>query len=305
MSSVATLFLSPLRYPGGKGRIAPFVAQLLEAQPRRPSIYVEPFAGGAGVALRLLHDEYVDEVVLNDLDAGIAAFWRSVFDQPIELIELLRSCSPSLDEWHRQRTLYVEKAAGDLELGFATLFLNRTNRSGILTARPIGGLEQTGKWSLAARWNPEQLEDRIRRSARYSTRVTICEDDGIAVTTRYLRDSETFVYADPPYIARADGLYLDTLGPDDHQRLAATLRGADRWLLTYDTHPEVLHLYQGLRFAVFGIKHTAAIQHIGSEYAVFPDSLVVPSLDRLGRGDARFLGARTCTNHTSPSATSG
>lgn len=304
MSSVATLFLSPLRYPGGKGRIAPFVAQLLEAQPRRPSIYVEPFAGGAGVALRLLHDEYVDEVVLNDLDPGIAAFWRSVFDQPMELIELVRSRMPSLDEWHRQRTVYVEKSAGDLELGFATLFLNRTNRSGILTARPIGGLEQTGKWPLGARWKPEQLEDRIRRSARYSTRVTICEDDGIAVTTRYLGDSETFVYADPPYMGKADGLYLDTLGRDDHQRLAATLRGADRWLLTYDTHSEVLDLYQGLRCAVFGIKHTAAIQHIGSEYAVFPDSLVVPSLERLGRGDARFLAPGLRRSQSSPGATS-
>lgn len=289
MSSVATLFLSPLRYPGGKGRIAPFVAQLLEAQPRRPSVYVEPFAGGAGVALRLLHDEYVDEVVLNDLDAGIAAFWRSVFNQPIELIELVKSCTPSLDEWHRQRAVYVDTAGSDLELGFATLFLNRTNRSGILTARPIGGLRQSSKWSLDARWNPEQLAARIQRSARYSTRVTICEDDGIAVTTRHLRAADTFVYADPPYIAKADGLYLDTLGPDDHKRLAATLRAADRWLLTYDAHPEVLELYQGLRCAVFGIKHTAAVQHIGREYAVFPDSLVVPSLGRLGRGDARYL----------------
>jgi DNA adenine methylase len=227
-----------------------------------------------------------------------------VFDQPIELIELLRSCIPSLDEWHRQRTVYIEKAADDLELGFATLFLNRTNRSGILTARPIGGLEQTGKWRLDARWNPRQLEDRIRRLARYSTRVTICEDDGIAVTTRCLRDSETFVYADPPYMAKGDGLYLDTLGPDDHQRLAATLRSADRWLLTYDTHPDVLDLYHGLRCAIFGIKHTASIQHIGTEYAVFPDSLVVPSLERLGRGDARFLAPELDRNQCLPGATS-
>lgn len=284
--------------------MAPFVAQLLEAQPRRSSIYVEPFAGGAGVALRLLHDEYVDEVVLNDLDAGIAAFWRSVFDQSTELIELVSSCSPSLDEWHRQRRVYVQKAASDLELGFATLFLNRTNRSGILTARPIGGLEQTGRWSLGARWKPAQLVDRIRRVARYSTRVTICEDDGIAVTTRYLRDSETFVYADPPYIAKADGLYLDTLGREDHQRLAATLRGADRWLLTYDTDPVVRELYRGLRCAVFSIKHTAAIQHIGTEYAVFPDSLVVPSLERLGRGNARFLAPDVGSIQTSPGVTS-
>jgi len=289
LSSVATLFLSPLRYPGGKGKIAPFVASLIGAQHPRPSVYVEPFAGGAGVAMRLLHGEYVDEVVLNDLDAGVAAFWRALFDQPTDLAELITNCVPSLDEWHRQRAVYIDKTAGDLELGFATLFLNRTNRSGILRARPIGGLEQTGKWLIDARWNAEVLRDRIRRLARYSTRVTICEDDGIAVTTRYLREPDAFVYADPPYIAKADGLYLDTLCRDDHERLATTLRCADRWLLTYDTHPDVLSLYHGLRCAVFGIKHTAAVQHIGTEYAVFPDSLVVPSLRGLGRGDARYL----------------
>lgn len=304
MSSVATQFLSPLRYPGGKGRIASFVAQLIEAQPRRPSIYVEPFAGGAGVALRLLHDEYVDEVVLNDLDAGIAAFWRSVFDEPMELIELVRSCIPTLDEWHRQRAVYLDKAADDLELGFATLFLNRTNRSGILSARPIGGLEQSGKWTLTARWRPEQLGERIRRLARYSTRVTICEDDGIAIATRHLRDSETFLYADPPYISKAEGLYLDTLRREDHHRLAVTLRNSDRWLLTYDTDPEVIELYQGLRCAVFSIKHTAAVQHIGSEYAVFPDSLVIPSLEWLGSGDAQFLKPELAKQRSSPEAMS-
>ena len=290
MSRAATRYLSPLRYPGGKGALAGFVAALIDAQPRRARQYVEPFAGGAGVALRLLHDEYVEEVILNDLDAGVAAFWRSVFDEPRALIDLVHGCEPSLDEWHRQREVYLAKQADDLELGFATFFLNRTNRSGILDARPIGGLEQAGHWTLGARWKPEPLAARIKRAARYRTRVTICEDDGIAVTTRYLREDRSFLYADPPYISKADGLYLDTLEWPDHQRLAETLRGADNWLVTYDHDPRVLELYAGLRCAAFGIKHTAAIQHIGQEYAVFPASLVIPSLDRLGRGDARFVG---------------
>lgn len=291
MSREATRYLSPLRYPGGKAALAGFVAELIEAQPRRAGRYVEPFAGGAGVALRLLHDEYVDEVVLNDLDAGVAAFWRALFGQPRELIDLVRGCVPSLDAWHRQREVYLNKRGEDIELGFATFFLNRTNRSGILTARPIGGLEQTGKWPLNARWNPDRLVDRITRAARYATRVTVCEDDGIAVITRYLRDNRTFLYADPPYINKAAGLYLDTLEWADHRRLAEALIGADNWLLTYDSDPRVPELYGGFRCAAFGIKHTAAVQHIGQEYAVFPHSLILPPLERLGRGDARFLRA--------------
>lgn len=293
LSEPGNRYLSPLRYPGGKARLGRFIAQLIASQPRHAVQYVEPFAGGAGAALRLLFDEHVEQVVLNDLDPGIAAFWRILFQHTDELVQRIRACPVTIEEWHRQREIYLTQSTDDLELGFATLFLNRTNRSGILNARPIGGLEQAGKWRVGARFNADRLIARIRLIARYATRVTIYEEDGIAFVRRYLHDRRSFIYLDPPYLGKGGDLYLDTLEWADHARLAKTLRAAGSWFLTYDADSRVpKQLYRGLRCAVFGIAHTAQVQHVGREYAVFAESLHVPSLDGLGRGDARFLRSR-------------
>jgi DNA adenine methylase len=281
-------YYSPLRYPGGKGRLADFVGRLIAAQPSKPNRYVEPFAGGAGVALHLLMNEYVDEVVLNDLDKGVAAFWRAVFEHTDELTSLVRTCRPSVDEWQIQHERYASKSGDDLELGFATFFLNRTNRSGILNARPIGGLDQQGKWLIDARYDAERLAERIRAVASYSTRVTVCEQDGIELTREVLADRRSFIYADPPYLKKADDLYLNALTWKDHARLARYLRRGRGWFLTYDQDDRVpTELYPGLRCASFEIAHTAAVQHVGREYGVFAKGLVVKSLK--GLRDATFI----------------
>ena len=292
---VTPRYLSPLRYPGGKARLARFVGELIAAQPLAASRYVEPFAGGAGVGLRLLFDEYVDEIVLNDLNPGIAAFWRAVFFQTDALAERIRGCRPTVDEWHRQRAFYDtdSKQADDVQLGFATFFLNRTNRSGILDARPIGGLDQSGAWGIDARFDNDKLEERVRRLSAYASRVLVCEDDGIGLIEDQIDDPESFIYADPPYLVEGDDLYLDTLDWDDHKRLAEILVSRDTgWFLTYDADSRITDdLYAGLRCAEFSTAHTAAVQHIGSEYAVFPSRLHVPSLGSLGRRAARFVVA--------------
>lgn len=294
MPDAANRYLSPLRYPGGKGRLTYFVGCLISSQPRRARIYIEPFAGGAGVALGLLHGEYVEEVVLNDLDIGIAAFWRAVLDQPNELAYLIGSCLPTIDEWHRQNEIYRSREGDDLQLGFATFFLNRTNRSGILDARPIGGLEQRGKWGIDARWNAEQLSSRIRRIARYRSRVTVCQQDGTELARAHIDDPEAFIYADPPYLSSGDDLYFKSFSWDSHRSLAETLRNGRGWILTYDDDPRIpTKLYPGLRCASYGIAHTASTQHIGREYAVFADGLILNSLEWLGRGDAELLSQPT------------
>ena len=292
MVSESSRYLSPLRYPGGKGRLSRFVAALITQQPTPAVRYVEPFAGGAGVALSLLYQEYVDEVVLNDLDRGVAAFWRSVFDHTEEFIGLVRACRPTVDQWHAQHERYTNKTGDDVELGFATFFLNRTNRSGILTARPIGGFDQSGQWGITARYDAETLAQRIERIAGYRTRVTVCEQDGIALAKLTVKDACTFVYADPPYLDKADDLYLNTLTWKDHHLLARHLNRADGWFLTYDVDRRVPNeLYPDRRCAIFDLAHTAQTQHVGREYAVFADSLSVKSLRGLGR-NARFLRRR-------------
>ncbi|HTT94594.1 MAG TPA: DNA adenine methylase [Solirubrobacterales bacterium] len=292
MSRVPSRYLSPLRYPGGKGRLAKYVAGLLGHQQPRPRRYVEPFAGGAGVGLRLLVDEYVDEIVINDLNPGIAAFWRAVFERPDELLSKLRRCKVTVAEWREQRQVYLSKPDDDVDLGFALFFLNRTNRSGILDGRPIGGYDQSGKWKIDARFDRGGLEARLDALSRYASRVTVTEMDGIDLIGEHLSDSESFIYADPPYLGKGDHLYLDTLGWEDHVRLARLLGRGGSWFLTYDADPRITEdLYADLRCAEFTMTHSAAVQHEGREYAVFAPSLTVPTLAGLGGGDsASFVG---------------
>jgi DNA adenine methylase len=284
MSRVPARYLSPLRYPGGKGRLAKFVAGLLEHQYPRPNRYVEPFAGGAGVGLRLLVDEYVDEIVINDLNPGIAAFWRAVFKRSDDLLERLATCDVTVNEWLRQREVYMAEPKDDVDLGFALFFLNRTNRSGILDGRPIGGYKQTGQWKIGARFDRRGLAERLRVLSKYGSRVSVCEIDGIDLIDRHLPDRDSFIYADPPYLGKGDHLYLDTFHWSDHVRLAGLLRKGGRWLLTYDADPRITgDLYAGFRCAEFSMSHSAATQHIGQEYAVFAPTVEVPTLVGLGK----------------------
>ena len=166
-------YLSPLRYPGGKARPRPYFARLLASQSIDIETYCEPYAGGAGAGLFLLTEGHVDRLLINDLNPGVAAFWRACLTQSDAFIRPARQCRVDLDKWHTQRAIYTTPAGrDDLELGFATYFLNRTNRSGILSARPIGGLEQTGRWKIDARFNKPDLIARINALAATPTRST-------------------------------------------------------------------------------------------------------------------------------------
>lgn len=273
-------YLSPLRYPGGKARIAPFAAELLAGQRRPPRRYAEPFAGGAGSALTLLVGEHIDLIHINDLNPGIAAFWRCIFNQTKRFIDLVETAEISVDAWYSAREIYLSpKRRSDLELGFATFFLNRCNRSGILTARPIGGLQQTGQWKIDARFNRSELSERIRYIGSYRRRVQLTELDAREFLTILRPHSrELLAYVDPPYLGQGDDLYLDKLSEDDHLDLAALLRDSPlMWFLTYDADDRVTdELYTDLRCAEFDIKHTAQVNHIGSEFVVFSDNLAVP-----------------------------
>jgi DNA adenine methylase len=280
--------ISPLRYPGGKGSLTPFFRQLLSAQTQPAEVFVEPFAGGAGVSLRLLVEGRVERIVLNDLDAGIAAFWRSVFHSTEELATLIENAEVAIDNWHRQRAIRAKAkdSVDDLALGFATFFLNRTNRSGILGARPIGGLAQAGKWKLDARFNKPALAARVRALGAFRDRVTIAEQNGATLVAGFLSPG-AFIYADPPYLTQGADLYLDAMTWADHAKLAANLaRSRGLWMVTYDHDARVGELYPAFRRAEFAIAHTAARPHIGKEYAVFSDRVTVPALNGLGHEPA-------------------
>jgi DNA adenine methylase len=274
-------YLSPLRYPGGKARLAPFLGGLIKSQARQSKIYVEPFAGGAGAALLLLVDEYVEAIELNDLDAGIVAFWNAVFFHTDALVERITNAKVTIREWRKQREVFHSSHANDpVERGYATFFLNRTSRSGILDARPIGGLDQAGEWSVDARFNREALAERVAYLGRYRQRVRVHHRDGLSFLRSHLKRhfADAFYYIDPPYLNNGADLYLDTMTWKDHERLADMLASNEaKWVLTYDNDRRVSKLYPKNKRVKFAIAHSAAVQHIGTEFVVFSNSLRPPT----------------------------
>ncbi|WP_369367027.1 DNA adenine methylase [Streptomyces sp. CG4] len=289
-----TRYISPLRYPGGKARLAGYIKHLIDSQHPRPTHYSEPFCGGAGAALKLLTDGTVDHIHLNDADPGIAAFWRCVFTMTSEFAELVRAAEVTIDSWRRAANTYASPLGkDDLDLGFATFFLNRCNRSGILRARPIGGYEQKGKWKIDARFNREGLAERIELLGSYRDSVSLSQQDG----RQHIQDLEALgenvlAYVDPPYLVQGDRLYMDSLSSEDHTELSSVLSGSPiKWFLTYDAESRITEsLYPDHRCMQFEISHSAQVRHLGVEYAVFSKDLHVPEFDGvIGKNDYLWL----------------
>lgn len=272
-------YLSPLRYPGGKARLAPYLARVLASQSTAIDTYCEPYAGGAGAGLQLLLDGHVSKLIINDLNPGVAAFWRLVFSQTDALMELVADCAVDVNNWHRQRAVYqAPNGHDDLTLGFATFFLNRTNRSGILGARPIGGLEQKGNWLIDARFNKLDLTQRIDRLASFAQQVDVRQERAIElIRTLNRRKRVVLLYVDPPYVVPGEELYMTDHSWPEHNKLEQVLTGSPHpWILTYDADERTRELYGHFRCLRFGISHTAQVQKVGREFMFFSRGLRVP-----------------------------
>ncbi|MEX2652089.1 MAG: DNA adenine methylase [Acidimicrobiia bacterium] len=281
--SGAERFRSPLRYPGGKGKIANYLKLLILSNDLPGCDYIEPYAGGAGAALALLFEEYVDRIHINDLDPGVYAFWRAVLDEPQELIERIRRVDVTMDEWHQQRALQASRDTTQHDLAFSTFFLNRTNRSGIITGGPIGGVRQSGKWRLDARFNKPDLIQRIERIARFRNRIQATNLDALHLLTGYEADrsgSHRLLYADPPYYVRGAELYRNSYGPSDHASVATALQAiTSPWVVSYDNVDDVLSLYQGCDRIEYSLSYSAATRHRGSEVMFVRRGLRLPQVE--------------------------
>ena len=149
---------SPLRYPGGKTQLSRYVRHLLDIN-NVHNTYIEPFAGGFGVALELLFNNDVEQIVMNDFDPSIYSIWNMILHNRDEFISLIKNTPITIEEWFYQKDIRnkLKNDSNSIENAFATFFLNRTNVSGIISAGPIGGLKQQGKYKIDCRFNKEKL----------------------------------------------------------------------------------------------------------------------------------------------------
>ncbi len=270
-----TRFYSPLRYPGGKNCIFPFISRLFYENHLIGINYAEPYAGGAGLALRLLFEGYVNHIYINDLDISIYAFWKTVIDYPDEFCDWIKNVKVSMRNWQKYKN--IQKQANDVslfELAKSTFFLNRTNISGIIKGGAIGGLKQRGKYKIDARFNKRNLIDRIHKLETVKSRISVSNFDGIQFIKQLdKRKEETFIYLDPPYCQQGANLYMNFYSKEDHKRLSEKVHQLrKKWIVSYDTHKFILNLYAKESKLIHKLSQSTS-NRIGNELLVFCDEI--------------------------------
>jgi DNA adenine methylase len=274
-------FHSPLRYPGGKGKVANFIKLLMLENDLVGHAYVEPYAGGASVALSLLYEEFASEVHINDLNRSVFAFWNAVLNDTDRLCARIVAVAVTMDEWGRQRDVQLSEQPDPLDLAFSTFFLNRTNRSGIIEGGVIGGKNQTGAWKLDARFNKDDLIRRIKKIARYGSRITLTQHDAAHYLGHVLPTfpEATFVYLDPPYYVKGEGLYEHFYHHADHAQIAGLVRDLTHpWVVSYDAAPKVIELYEGFDRITYNLSYSAQDRYRGAEVMFFSPGLQRPDV---------------------------
>lgn len=271
---------SPLRYPGGKSRVSKFVAQLIEENNIIKGNYVEPFAGGAGVALNLLFSGVVDNIFINDKDKSIYAFWYSILNHTDIFIDKIISVNVTIEEWLKQRDIQKSENVDIFNLGFSTFFLNRTNRSGIIKGGVIGGIEQAGNWKLDVRFNKEALIKKIQRISAYKECIHIYNMDAIDFLTDEvikLDIDNTLIYLDPPYYAKGKQLYMNFFEHKDHIKLYDVISKLHYlWLVSYDNQKEIKEIYKNKPELTieYDLRYTAGVKGSGQEIMFASDNLI-------------------------------
>jgi DNA adenine methylase len=270
---------SPLRYPGGKTQLAPLVADVLRENELTGGIYAEPFAGGAGLAWRLLLAGKVSEVWLNDIDAGVYALWHCALNDTEALCERIEQAKVTMAEWHRQKVVLESSRPRRLDLAFATLFLNRTNRSGIISGGVIGGKDQTGTYKLDCRFNRTELAEKIRRIALYREVIRVTCIDARLCIRQWAKalPARALMNIDPPYFLKGQDLYTNFYESTDHSDLARAIRKLKcGWMLTYDDCEEIAKLYSGLPLYRKSLLYSAQVKRQAQELLVFAPHLKLP-----------------------------
>lgn len=279
-----TKYVSPLRYPGGKLKVVDYIKQLMEVNDLKGGTYIEPYAGGASVALSLMFDKYARKIKINDKDRSIYAFWYAVLNETDALCRMINDTPITMDVWQTQHELQRYKEEADLlELGFSTFFLNRTNRSGILKGGVIGGKEQTGNYKIDARYNKRELIERIEKVAGYADLIELTNMDAVALLKRFMRSTpaaKSFFYLDPPYHVKGRDLYLNYYNDDDHRTIAEAIKKyKGEWIISYDAVPFIKELYKDYRQNEYHLSYSAGNRSKGKEIMVYSNGLILPKTE--------------------------
>lgn len=273
---------TPLRYPGGKSIMTPFFIDLIRVNGLQGVSYAEPYAGGAGTAINLLLDGQVRRIYINDANIAIFSFWKYAINESERFIDKIEKTCIDLQNWQYYHNFIKNTQQPSFELGFAAFFLSRTNRSGILTAGPIGGKSQEKQekatYKIDCRFNKQDLISRIHRISMYKENIVVSNDDAIDFLKSLPADNNNLVYLDPPYFKQGKSLYLNYYSADDHRVLSDYLYNTVnfRWILSYDNVYEIREFYKHFDLYEFQLNYTAQSVKKGSELLTHSKNLIMP-----------------------------
>ena len=275
---------NPLRYPGAKSKLVPYIQKLIEVEGLKGCTFYEPYAGSAAVSFTLLENKTISKAVINELDPLVYCFWVSVMNQPNALIQLIQNTDITLENWNAfaeyRNPQYITNRT-TLEIGFAGLFLNRTSFSGILKAGPLGGHAQSSDYTIDCRFNKERIIKSIQALSKFADCVEIYNVDAIEflkTQTRYKRNKKTFVYIDPPYYEKGPSLYRYYYEDAMHRDLARFIKTKSYpWLISYDDSPEIKKLYRNNRQQHIYLDYSINTHAKGKELLL--SNLEIPPVD--------------------------
>lgn len=280
---------SPLRYPGGKTQLSNFVEHLLEINNISRAIYCEPFSGGAGVAIELLLANKVNGIILNDFDIGIYSIWKAILEDTDAFVKMIEETPITIEEWHKQKQIHFDRQptrSYSIELAFATYFLNRTNRSGIVLGGPIGGYTQEAKDKIDCRFIKTKLISKIKAIADCKNDIQLYNLDASALIGDVLKkesNENLFTFFDPPYYKQGQSLYTNFFEDQDHEFLSNNIKSMEDyyWITTYDYHPRIAEIYQGVTQKEYYLRYSANRVRKEKEYLFHNEKTKVESWDKV------------------------
>lgn len=290
--------LSPLRYPGGKGKLAQFILNIAQYNNLLGGDYYEAYAGGSAVALNMLLNGVAKNIHINDIDDLIYDFWHSVTTNPEQFIALLHNSPVTMESrQHWSNVLLHKKEYSQLERGFAVFFINRTSWSGILKAGVLGGKKQNSLYKIDSRFNKKSLVSRIKLIARHSHQIHIYNENALTFLQRIkaISGQKSLIYLDPPYYDKGQYLYQNYYDHRDHLDIARLLKVdlVDKnWILTYDNTKKIRDMYENYQIYTYSLNYSAHRSYVGSEIMLFSKELNINRKWFNGKLSNLYFGAR-------------
>lgn len=247
-----------LRYPGGKfygfKKIIPF----LKVEHLN---YIEPFVGGASIFLAKKKASGVNWI--NDADPDLINFYSIIQNENTRtlLYNLLKSEKANKE---RHKEIIQMKPKDNVERAFKYFYLNRTSFSGIMN-KPRWG------FAIGSSVVPEKWIELIEPVAKKLENVKITNFDFRKALNETIKDSNTLIYADPPYFKASKSIYNHEFSQQDHLDLMNLLkRSKAKFILSYENCPEIKEMYKWAKISEVTWKYFMSEdrRQVGSELVI-------------------------------------